>query len=147
VATISPIQPPAGAPASYPPSKYLPSNTKQTHIHPPYQLIVKLTINQPQANSRGGVDAGQGFPRPTLEEAMVEINRLSRILLNQQERIDKLEQRENRTADVLEAVSKLALETAQSVGNTQVCFAARQLGFRWVFSEESNELTGRAGGG
>lgn len=50
-----------------------------------------------------------------------EIRRLGRIVMDQQDRIDMLEGREKRTADVLEAVTKLALETAQSVGNTQVC--------------------------
>ncbi|KAG7294143.1 hypothetical protein NEMBOFW57_004211 [Staphylotrichum longicolle] len=48
-----------------------------------------------------------------------EIRSLGQIVMDQQDRIDRLEEREKRTADVLEAVCKLALETAQSVGNTQ----------------------------
>jgi hypothetical protein len=53
---------------------------------------------------------------------MSEIKFLQIVIQAQQDRIEKLEQNEKRTADVLEALTKLALETAQNTGYVNVSF-------------------------
>lgn len=51
---------------------------------------------------------------------MSEVKFLRIIIQAQQDRIEKLEQKEKRTADVLGALTKLALETAQNTGYVNV---------------------------
>jgi hypothetical protein len=53
---------------------------------------------------------------------MSEIKFLRIIIQAQQDRIEKLEQNEKRTTDVLEALTKLALDTAQNTGYVNVGF-------------------------
>jgi hypothetical protein len=53
---------------------------------------------------------------------MSEIKFLRIIIQAQQDRIEKLEQNEKRTTDVLEALTKLALDTAQNTGYVNVSF-------------------------
>lgn len=51
---------------------------------------------------------------------MREVKALRLVIESQQTRIDDLEQSQKRMADIVEALSKLALNTAQNTGNVAV---------------------------
>lgn len=95
-----------------------------------YRLTQSIDTTQPTTYpnnttaNRNTAPQEQEDPQPTTKDAMSEIKFLRIIIQAQHDRIEKLEQKEKRTADVLEALTKLALGTAQNTGGENVGYLA-----------------------